>query len=119
MATQTDFQRLKDADEVFIETRSAESTYRTVIWVAADRDTLYVRSYRGDSGRWYQRALADSDVALTLDDIRVEFTAVPAVDDVSIERASEGFVRKYPAGPSLDGMVAPGVLHTTMRLEPV
>ncbi len=110
---------LAAAREVTIETTSGDRVYRTVIWVAAGDERLYVRSVRGDSGRWYQRALTNPEVALIVGDTRVAFRVEPATDDESIRGASEGFLRKYPAGSSLDAMVLPEVLHTTLRLEPV
>ena len=114
-----DIDLLAAAKEATIETRAGDRVYRTVIWVAAENERLYVRSVRGDSGRWYQRALADPDVALIVRGTRVAFRAVPATDDESIRQASEGFLRKYPKGKSLDAMVLPEVLHTTLRLEPI
>lgn len=110
---------LAAANEVTIETRSGDRVYRTVIWLAAENERLYVRSVRGDSGRWYQRAVTDPEVALTVGATRVAFRAIPASDDESVRQASEGFLRKYPKGGSLDAMVLPEVLHTTLRLEPV
>ena len=114
-----DLDLLATAKEVTIETRSGDHVYRTVIWVVADNETLYVRSVLGDSGRWYQRALTNPEVALTVGDTRVVFRAIPATDDESVMNASEGFLRKYPKGRSLDAMVVPEVLYTTLRLEPV
>lgn len=107
------------AREVMIETRSGDRVYRTVIWVSSDDETLYIRSFLGDSGRWYQRALSDPQVALIFGDTRVVFSAIPATDAESVKRASAGFLRKYPKSRSLDAMVVPEVLHTTLRLEPV
>ncbi|MFQ5966543.1 MAG: DUF2255 family protein [Acidimicrobiia bacterium] len=115
----TELELIASAKEVTIETRSPDRVHRTVIWVAVGDETMYVRSFLGDAGRWYQRALADPDVALVVGDTRVAFRAVPATDAESIEHASEGFRRKYPKGRSLDAMVVPEVLHTTLRLEPV
>ncbi len=106
------------AREVLIETRSGDRVYRTVIWVSADDETLYIRSFLGESGRWYQRALIDPKVALISGDARVVFSPIPATDAASVRRASEGFRRKYPDSRSLDAMVVPEVLHTTLRLEP-
>ena len=114
-----DIDLLAAAKEATIETRAGDRVYRTVIWVAAENERLYVRSVRGDSGRWYRRAVTDPEVALIVGDTRVAFRAVPATDDESIRQASEGFLRKYPKGKSLDAMVLPEVLHTTLRLEPI
>jgi hypothetical protein len=86
--------------------------------VVVDREDVLVRSVRGESGRWYQRALANPAVALIVGDTRLEFRAVPASDDVSVERASEALRRKYRVGRSLDAMLVPGVLGTTLLLQP-
>ena len=105
--------------EVSIETRSGDRVYRTVIWVVVDGEIVYVRSVRGDSGRWYQRTLADPDVTLDLGDVRIAARTIPAVDDESVAAASDGFRRKYPKSGSLDAMVFPEVLDTTLRLAPI
>ncbi len=48
---------------------------------------------------------------------RFEFTAVPANDPDSVESASEALRQKY-RGRSLENMLLPETLGTTMRLEP-
>jgi hypothetical protein len=109
---------LAAAREVVIETRSGSRAYRTVVWVAVDGDDVFLRSVRGESGRWYQRVLVDPAVALDAGGTRIEGRVVPAADAVSLEQASSGFRRKYPKSGSLDAMLAPAVLDTTLRLEP-
>ena len=103
--------------EFLIETRSGERVFRTVIWVVVDRGDVLVRSVRGTAGRWYQRALADPEVALRVGGSRFEFTAVPS-DHRAIERASEALRAKYRKGRSLDSMLRPEVLETTLVLQP-
>lgn len=105
--------------EVVIETGSGDRVTGTVIWVAVEDEKVYVRSVRGTSGRWYRRALAEPEVTLRIGDTRLRFRAVPAGDDESVERASEGLRRKYPKGRSLDSMLRSEVLGTTMLLEPL
>lgn len=107
-----------EAREVEIETKADGRTYRTVIWVVSDGDNVFVRSVRGDAGKWYQRAVANSDVALLLGERRANYVAVPASDDESIELVSARIRKKYPPSRSVDAMVHPDVLHTTMRLDP-
>ncbi len=107
------------AREVVIETRSGDRVTGTVIWVVVEDEKVYVRSVRGTPGRWYQRALAEPDVTLRVGGNRLRFRAVPAGDDESVERASEGLRRKYPKGRSLDSMLRPEVLRTTLLLEPL
>ncbi|MDX1469279.1 MAG: DUF2255 family protein [Acidimicrobiia bacterium] len=113
------FRKLASAKEVLIETHNGERPTKTIIWVVAAAGDLYIRSYRGDAGRWYQRALANPRVALILDDLRAEFDAVPATDPRSVDLASTAFREKYAgSGRSLDAMLEPDLLHTTMRLSP-
>jgi hypothetical protein len=106
------------AREVLIETKRGDRVYRTVIWVVVDEGEVFVRSVRGEVGRWYQRALADPSVALAVGDDRLDFAAVPASDPTSIERTSEALRRKY-RGRSLEMMLMPETLGTTLRLDPV
>jgi hypothetical protein len=110
-------QEIGDAREVVIETKRGDRLIGTVIWVVVGGEDVYVRSVRGESGRWYQRAVADPDVALRVGDARFEFTAVPANDPDSIESTSEALRRKYQ-GRSLENMLLPETLSTTLRLEP-
>ena len=114
----TDLEQIAAAKEVTIETRAGDRAIGTVIWVVEHDGTLYVRSFLGDHGKWYQRAVADPNVTLVAGDIRVAFQAIPATDEQSVEGASEGFRSKYRPGRSLDAMLVPEVLHTTLRLEP-
>ena len=109
---------LAAAQEVDIETSHGDRAFLTIIWVVDVDGTLYVRSYLGDTGRWYQRALAEPAVALETGSVRVTFTAEPVTDEPTIDAVSEAFVAKYRPGSSRDAMVAPEVLHTTLRLIP-
>jgi hypothetical protein len=43
---------------------------------------------------------------------------VLAADGVSVKRTSDGYRKKYRKGTSLDDMLVPLVLPTTLRLEP-
>lgn len=110
---------LDEAKRVVIETRSGDRTVGTIIWVVVDDGDVFVRSVRGESGKWYQRALAQSEVTLRVGDDRIRFTVVPAGDVESVERVSAALRRKYPAGGSVDSMLQPEVLGTTLLLEPV
>ncbi|HEU5113221.1 MAG TPA: DUF2255 family protein [Acidimicrobiia bacterium] len=115
--TAEQLQEIGDSQLVIIETRRGDRVTGTVIWVVVVDDVVYVRSVRGESGRWYQRAVADAAVALRVGDDRFEFRAIPANDPDSVESASEGLRRKY-RGRSLENMLLPETLGTTLRLEP-
>jgi hypothetical protein len=114
----TELDRISETKEVVIETRRADRAFRTIIWVVVDDGEVFVRSVRGEEGRWYQRALADPNVALTVGDARFDFLAVPAGDATSVERTSDALSRKY-RGRSLEMMLLPTTLDTTLRLDPV
>ncbi len=113
-----DLQRIAESQEVVIETRSGSLRLRTVIWVVVDDGDVLVRSVRGETGRWYQRALANPEVDLAFGDHRARLTAFPVTDPEIIERMSEGLRRKYRPGRSLDSMLRPEVLGATLRLQP-
>jgi hypothetical protein len=107
------------ADEVEIETRRAGGkARRTIIWVVVDGGQVYVRSVRGEGGKWYQRLRDDPNGVLHVDGTAVAVRAVSVEDVAEIERVSEALRRKYArqAG-SLARMLMPGTLPTTMRLE--
>jgi hypothetical protein len=84
-----------------------------------DGRDVFVRSWKGERGYWYQAATdAPDQVALVLGDSRFPVRAELATDDDSIERCSRGLERKYPGDPSTPSMVRPYNLATTLRLVP-
>jgi hypothetical protein len=111
-------ERISETREIVIETRRGERAFDTIIWVVVDDGEVFVRSVRGEEGRWYQRALADPNVALTVGGDCFDFVAVPAGDATSVERTSTALSRKY-RGRSLEMMLLPKTLGTTLRLDPV
>jgi hypothetical protein len=108
--------QIASAREVLIETGDGEKT--TIIWVVVDDGAVFVRSFRGEAGRWYRQALANPEVALIVGDDRYHFTASPATDADSVRRTSDGIRLKYGKGRSVDAMVLPEVLDTTLLLIP-
>ena len=116
---ESDLAAMAAAKEVDIETRSAAGDeHRTVIWIVSHDSTIYIRSYKGPSGRWYREALADPDVAIHVNGRRVAATAVPAADPASVEACSDGLRAKYRRSYSLEAMLADSVLPTTLKLVP-
>jgi hypothetical protein len=113
--------RIDAAREVDIESTRPDGTSRTTtIWAIVDEGDVFVRSWKGDRGYWYQAALDRPDeLALMVAGERLPVRAVIANDAVSIARCSTGLSKKYRgAGASLSGMLLPRVLPTTLRLEP-
>ncbi len=108
------------AYEVDIESTRPDGTKRTTtIWAVVDGGEVFVRSWKGDRGYWYQAALDRPDeLALIVDGTRLEVRAVLANDEAGIARCSAGLAKKYRRDSSLPGMLLPRVLPTTLRLEP-
>jgi hypothetical protein len=113
----------RDAREVQIETRPAPDVppHRTVIWVAVDdEDRAFIRTAYGARSRWYREALAGDTVGIVVDGQRVEVSVELVEDDERIEACSEAYRRKYRTSRgSLQTMLQPEVLPTTLELHPV
>jgi hypothetical protein len=89
-----------------------------IIWVVVDDGEVFVRSVRGDRGRWYREAVADPRVALHVAGRRLDARATAAVDAASVERVSRALAAKYAADPALKLMLKSEVLDTNLRLVP-
>ena len=104
--------------EVDIETHSPKGTVHVLpIWVVVDGDDVFVRAVRGPTSRWYRELVARPG-ALVVNGKRIPVRAIGAADSESVKRASDGYRKKYRKGGSLDSMLVPSILPTTLRLEP-
>jgi hypothetical protein len=116
---ESDLDRLATAKEIRVETRSAGGeVHKTIVWPLVRDGVVYLRSYKGPSGRWYREALANAEIALLFDRRRVAARAIPATDKASVEACSEALREKYGRSYSLEAMLVPEVLPTTLRIEP-
>jgi len=106
--------------EVEIETRPAadEPSHRTIIWIVAEADEVFVRSVRGGRGRWYREAMATREAILRVGGAATAVRITPAIDAPSIDRCSRALRRKYAGDPALGTMLRPETLSTTLRLDP-
>jgi len=116
---QSDLAALDAAEEIEVETHAADGVvHRTIVWPVVRDGVVYLRSYKGPSGRWYREAISDPSVALHVDGRRLSATAEPAADAPSVEACSAAFRDKYRGDGSLLAMLAPDVLPTTLRMVP-
>jgi len=115
-----DLNDLTHARGIRLETRGpdGEPNLSTHIWVAVDRDQVFVRSFRDAEGNWYEEARANSAVTIDDDGRRLEAIAIPVHDADSIHRASEALQHKYGAEEELARLLAPEALSLTLRLDP-
>ena len=108
---------LARTEEVTIETTSASgAVHRTIIWVVVDGEDVFLRSVKGDRGRWYREAIARPEVVLEAGTTRLPARVVRAADPGSVERCSAALTGKYHADPALRTMLRPDTLPTTLRV---
>jgi hypothetical protein len=106
--------------EVEIETWSPDGrARRTIIWIVVADGIPYVRSVRGERGRWYRDLTLEPHGAIHAGDRRIAFVVEPATDARSVEATSRGFEKKYRRDrASTIAMLQPDTLPTTLRLLP-
>ena len=108
---------LRDLREVVIRTEKHPETAVT-IWVVVADDEVFVRSVRGNKGRWYKDLATGGSATLEFAGRRLGVRALPATDANSITRASREYLRKYQPSPYAQAIVRAEVLPTTLQLEP-
>jgi hypothetical protein len=114
---------LRTTHEVQIEPRSpdAQSQQPVTIWVVVVDDDVYVRSYKGPQGRWYQSLLAHPEGVLHAGGRAIPFRAIRVSDPQTVARVSESYRHKYEQlwPKETAEMLRDEVLPTTLRLEPL
>jgi hypothetical protein len=108
---------LREVHEVAIRTEKHPGT-AVVIWVAVDDGEVFLRSVRGEKGRWYRDLAGGGSATLEFAGRRLPVQAIQATDAAAIARASREYLRKYQPSPYARAMVKPEILSTTLRLEP-
>ncbi|MEO8247699.1 MAG: DUF2255 family protein [Chloroflexota bacterium] len=109
------------AVEVDIETTAADGTpHRATIWAVVDGGDAFVRSWKGERGRWYREIRDRPAGVLHVAGRAISVRAEPATDPTSVGRVSDALVAKYGrrSRASTEGMLLPATLPTTLRLVP-
>ena len=116
---------LAERDEIVIETTAPKrpgGTRKTIIWLVVDGKDAFVRSVRGEEGRWYRELLADPNAVVhfrgkpKLPPVPVR--AVAAADPDSVARFNRALDAKYRGIPGYEPMLKPETFATTVRLDP-
>ena len=114
---------LAESDEVEIETRrdARSPLHRTTIWIVPTENGVYVRSYKGKKGRWYQEALANPLVTIRVGRRKVTARAEPEHTPPVIRVVNAGYRKKYGERwpDETKEMLKRSILPTTLRLTPV
>ena len=115
-------QLLNETREVRVETCRDEEApaHRTTIWVVTVDGDVFVRSVRGERGRWYREVSANPVATLHVGDRRIPVRASPVTEEQTVGAVSDAYRRKYgrTSPGSTRAMVQPETLPTTLKLEP-
>jgi hypothetical protein len=115
--------KIAESDEVEIETRrdAKSPLHRTTIWIVPTEDGVYIRSYKGRKGRWYQEALANPLVTIRIGRRKVAARAEPEHNPLVIRAVNAAYRKKYGERwpDDTQAMLKRSILPTTLRLTPV
>ncbi len=117
-----DLARLRREAEVRIEpaAQDRERPAKPIIWVVTDDSGVFVRSYLGARGKWYQRLRKDPRATLHLGRKRLAVRSRAVTGAALNKRVDEAYLRKYgKRWPNeTASMLKPNVCRTTVRLVP-
>ena len=115
--------KIAESDEVEIETRRDPKSplHRVTIWIVPTEYGVYIRSYKGKRGRWYQEALANPMVTIRLGRRKVTVRAEPEHTPLVIRAVNAAYRKKYGERwpDETQEMLKRSLLPTTLRLTPV
>jgi len=113
-------QRLSQAKTIVIETQlsSQARSHSTPIWVVIEDGEVYLRSYRGQAGRWYQEIPAFPFAVVHLNEEHLPVRAMQVTDKATVARVSQALLQKYLTSSYVGCMVRDEIVATTLRLEP-
>ena len=115
--------KIAESDEVEIETRRdpRSPVHRVTIWIVPTEYGVFIRSYKGKRGRWYQEALANPIVTIRLGRRKVTVRAEPEHNPLVIRAVNAAYRKKYGERwpDETQPMLRRSVLSTTLRLTAV
>jgi len=115
--------KIAESDEVEIDTRrdAKSPLHRTIIWIVPTEYGVYVRSYKGRKGRWYQEAIANPLGAIRVGRRKVTARAEPEHNPLVIRAVNAAYRKKYGERWPDDtkAMLKRSLLATTLRLTPL
>jgi len=110
---------LAESDESAIVVPRATGRAPAVpIWVVVDGGAVYVRSVRGEQGRWYRALRAHPDAAIQVAGRHLPVRAEPVADAETIARVDEAYRAKYGGSPYLPPLFNEDARRCTVRLVP-
>ncbi|MBY8881317.1 DUF2255 family protein [Actinacidiphila acidipaludis] len=119
--TAAELDRISGSDELDVAPLDSDGDLRppTTIWVVRDGDELYVRSWRGQGGVWYQAARSSHAGRITSGDIAKDVTFTEERDPVVNQRLDAAYRSKYSRYTSyVAPMVADSARAATLKVQP-
>lgn len=114
-------ERIAGAGEMRVTPRRGDGTpgAATTIWVVREGDDLYVRSFRGKGGVWWNAARAQRAGHVSAGGAEVEVAFTPVDDPAVNDRVDGAYQAKYGQYREyVEPMVAEQARATTLRLTP-
>jgi hypothetical protein len=115
--------KIAESDEVEIETRrdAKSPLHRTTIWIVPTEYGVYIRSYKGRKGRWYQEAIANPLVTIRVGRRKATARAEQEHNPTVIRAVNAAYRKKYGERwpDDTQAMLKRSILPTTLRLTPV
>ncbi len=90
----------------------------TWIWSVDVDDALYVRSYNGQSGRWYQAAVRQKSGRIIAANKTRKVSFEPVTDEDLQDRIDNAYRAKYHSSPYLQPMIGAQARSATVKIMP-
>ena len=104
--------------EIHVVVHNGDEEARTPIWIVTAGGAPYVRSYRAETGHWYQHVRAECAANVEIGDDIVDATVHKVTDPAVFAAVSAAYRTKYAGEAEVDDMVSPPVVATTLELRP-
>jgi hypothetical protein len=112
--------QLADAQEIEVVVPAPDRpAVRTPIWVVTVDGDLYIRSWKGENGRWYRRVRRYGTGSVVVGGHEHAVRFLPATDSGLNAQIDEAYVRKYGHNSYSRAMTRAPATATTTALEPV
>lgn len=119
--TNDELNKIGTAEELQIAPQRRDGTLRNsvTIWVVRVDDNLYVRSFNGQSGAWFQAAQKSHEGRIRAGGVEKDVRFVAETDSGLNDQIDAAYRAKYGRYPQyVAPMVTPEVRSTTLKLVP-
>jgi len=118
--SEDELRKIAETDDLHISVfREDGKTYGTPTWIwsVVVDGALYVRSYNGKNGRWYQSALKQKAGRISAAGIAKEVSLEPVSGSIN-DSIDDAYRSKYASSPYLKPMISSRARDATLRVVP-